>query len=163
MKSRDALAFCFPAGLGQWIRLVRHQRKREVNGVRVLIPLAFYFGIMMGWLPSLTKRSQLLLGVLFVWLSLLILLSDPCPFRSRDESPTSPKVLYKSLLTSWHPAWTRVASACNSLKWGLGSQLEIEAGSQRWEHQILTTRPVVGDKGPGLFSFAEKNSYKDRK
>lgn len=63
-------------------------REREANGVRVLILLAFYFGIMMGWLPSLTERSQLLLGGPFC----VAVAPDPCPFRSRHEPPTSPKV-----------------------------------------------------------------------
>ena len=31
----------------------------------------------------------------------------------------------------------------------MGSQPETEAGSQWGEHQILATRPVVSDKGPG--------------
>ena len=43
---------------------------------------------MMGWLPSLTERSQLLLGGPFC----VAVDPDPCPFRSRDEPPTSPKV-----------------------------------------------------------------------
>ena len=45
--------------------------------------------------------------------------------------------------------WPLVTSACSSLEWGLGSQPETEAGSQWWEHQILATRPMVSDKGPG--------------
>ena len=40
-----------------------------------------------------------------------------------------------------------MASAYNSLEWGLGSQKEIEAGLRRREHQILATRQVVSDKG----------------
>ena len=33
---------------------------------------------------------------------------------------------------------------------GLDSQPETEVGLQRWEHQILASRPVISDKGPGL-------------
>ena len=42
-----------------------------------------------------------------------------------------------------------MASACNGLKRGFGSQPEIGVGSRQWKHQILITRPVVSDKGPG--------------
>ena len=52
--------------------------------------------------------------------------------------------------------WPLVTSACSSLEWGLGSQPETEAGSQRWEHQILATRPVVSDKGPGPSALQKK-------
>ena len=44
---------------------------------------------------------------------------------------------------------TVVASRCNGLKRGLGSQAEIQAVLRRREHRILTTRPAVTDKGPG--------------
>ena len=44
-----------------------------------------------------------------------------------------------------------MASAYNSLEWGLGSQKEIEAGLRRREHQILATRQVVSGKYPGLW------------
>ena len=40
--------------------------------------------------------------------------------------------------------------------WGLGSQPEIEAGSQWWQHDILATRPVVSDKGPGPLALQER-------
>ena len=38
---------------------------------------------------------------------------------------------------------------CNGLEQGLGSQPEIQAGLCQRKHQILSTRPVVSDKGPG--------------
>ena len=44
--------------------------------------------------------------------------------------------------------WSPVASACNSLKQGLGSWPEVEPGSWQWKHQILAIRPVISDKGP---------------
>ena len=52
--------------------------------------------------------------------------------------------------------WSRKASACNDLKWGLASQVEIEAGSRQWEQQILTTGPVVSDKGPGFLALQKR-------
>ena len=44
--------------------------------------------------------------------------------------------------------WSRVASACNSLKHGLGSWPEAEAGSRQCKHQILAIRPVISNKDP---------------
>ena len=44
--------------------------------------------------------------------------------------------------------WSRVALVGNGLEQGFGSQ-DIVAGSQQWKHQILATRPMVSDKGPG--------------
>ena len=52
--------------------------------------------------------------------------------------------------------WFRMASACNDLKSGLSSQVEIEAGSWQWEQQILTTGPVVSDKGPGFLALQKR-------
>ena len=49
-----------------------------------------------------------------------------------------------------------MASACGGLERGLGSQLEIEAGSQRGEHQMLATRPVVSDKGPDSLALHKR-------
>ena len=57
------------------------------------------------------------------------------------------------------PGWSigsRVALACGGLERGLGSQLEIEAGSQRGEHQMLATRPVVSDKGPDSLALQKR-------
>ena len=51
-------------------------------------------------------------------------------------------------------------SACNGLEQGLGSQLETEAGSQRWAHQILATSPVVSDKDPGPSALQKRISAK---
>lgn len=42
------------------------------------------------------------------------------------------------------------------LKRGLSSQAEIEAGLWRWEEQILTTGPVVSDKGPGFLGLQKR-------
>ena len=49
-----------------------------------------------------------------------------------------------------------MTSACNGLEQDLGSQPEIEAGSQWWEHQILAAIPVVSDKGPGPSALEKK-------
>ena len=38
----------------------------------------------------------------------------------------------------------------------MGSQPETEAGSQWGEHQILATRPVVSDKGPGPLALQKR-------
>ena len=67
-------------------------------------------------------------------------------------------------VTRWYfrNLWSRVASACSSLKQDLGSQAETEVRLW-WEHWILATRSVVGDKGPWPFSLAEKNFHKDEK
>ena len=54
--------------------------------------------------------------------------------------------------------WSPMALACNDLDLGLGSHSEIEAGSWRWEHQILTSRPVVSDKGPGPSTLQKRIS-----
>ena len=40
-------------------------------------------------------------------------------------------------------------SACSGLEQGLGSQPENGPRSQRWKRQILATRPVDSDQGPG--------------
>ena len=42
-----------------------------------------------------------------------------------------------------------MASACNGLEQGLGSQPEIETRVWRWKYQILAPRSVVSDTGPG--------------
>ena len=56
--------------------------------------------------------------------------------------------------------WSRVASACSGLERGLGCQPETEARPQQWEHQTLTTRPVVSDKSPGPSALQERTSLK---
>ena len=56
--------------------------------------------------------------------------------------------------------WSRVASACSGLERALSSQPETEARPQQWEHQTLTTRPVVSDKSPGPSALQERTSTK---
>ena len=46
--------------------------------------------------------------------------------------------------------WSSVASACNSLKRGLGSWPEVVVWPPWWEHWILTTRLVVSNMVLGL-------------
>ena len=53
-----------------------------------------------------------------------------------------------------------MALAYNNLELGLGSQPEIEAVSWGWEHQILTTRPMVSDKDPGPSALQKRVSTK---
>ena len=52
--------------------------------------------------------------------------------------------------------WSGVTSACNGLEWGLGSQPGTEVVWWRWKHQVLATRPVVSDKGPGLWLWRKE-------
>ena len=65
-----------------------------------------------------------------------------------SELSQRPLVLIPGGEAGWGKKVT--GSACNGLEQGLGSQSEIEAGSQWWAHQILATSPVVSDKGPAL-------------
>ena len=53
-----------------------------------------------------------------------------------------------------------MASACKGLKRDFGSQPEIGVGSRQWKHQILITRPVVSDKGPGPSAMQKRISTK---
>ena len=48
--------------------------------------------------------------------------------------------------------------ACNCLKCVLGFQPEIKARLWWLKHQILATRPVVSDKGPGPSALQKKTS-----
>lgn len=154
MKSRDALAFYFQLGLVNGLSWQDTRERERRDGVRVLILLAFYFGIMMGWLPSLTERCNSCWGGPFC----VAVAPDPCPFRSRHEPPTSPKV---QIIHCTNPCW--LPDFClNSGSLGL-QQLEVglgfPAGDRGWSPSSrapdLPTRPVVGDKGPG-FSALQK-------
>ena len=49
---------------------------------------------------------------------------------------------------------------CNDLEQGLGSQPEIQAGLCQRKHQILATRPVVSDKGPGPSALHKRKVVK---
>ena len=73
----------------------------------------------------------------------------------------SPRKVSEPKLWSWGWEWSWVASACSGLKQGLGSQPEIEVGSQGWEHQLLTTNPVVNNK-PWLLDFTEEFSQRQK-
>ena len=53
-----------------------------------------------------------------------------------------------------------MALAFSGSKQGLDSQMEIEAILWQWEHQILTTRPEVSDKGPGSMALQKRISTK---
>ena len=53
-----------------------------------------------------------------------------------------------------------MASGCNGLEPGLGSQPEVGVGLQQWKNQILATRPVVSDKGPGPLDLQKRISTK---
>ena len=53
-----------------------------------------------------------------------------------------------------------MASACNGLEQGLGSQPEIETRVWRWKYQILAPRSVVSDKGPGPLALQKIISIK---
>ena len=53
-----------------------------------------------------------------------------------------------------------MALAFSGSKQGLDSQTEIEAILWQWEHEILTTRPVVSDKGPGSMALQKRISTK---
>ena len=68
--------------------------------------------------------------------------------------------MYSSRIFQELCSWSRRASACSGLEWGLGSQSETEAGSRQWRHQILTARPVVGDKGPDPSALQKRISTK---
>ena len=59
----------------------------------------------------------------------------------------------KQLLQSLKWWWSQVASACNGLELGLGSQPETGLGPST---QTLATRPVVSDKGPGPSALQER-------
>ena len=50
-----------------------------------------------------------------------------------------------------HTQWSWVALACSRLKWGFSSSPETESTLQRWEHQILTTRPVASAKSLAIW------------
>ena len=48
----------------------------------------------------------------------------------------------------------------SGLEQGLGSQPEPEARSQKGKGHILTTNPVVSDKGPGPLALQKRISIK---